>query len=82
MLPLLLNAYALNIIKSVLAEHNVKLRLNLLPGAPDAEPAAKPKRAPTAGSVADMAAKHPIVQQAQKLFSAEIRNVIDLRDKD
>ena len=82
MLPLLLNADALAIIKSVLAQSNIKLRLNLLPGAANAAAAPKPKRAAAAGSVADLAAKHPIVQEAQRLFSAEIRNVFDLRDKD
>ena len=81
MLPLLLNADALNVIKTVLAQHNVKLRLNLIPGTAASAPA-KPKRAAAAGSVADLAAKHPVVQQAQQLFNAEIRNVIDLRDKD
>ncbi len=80
MLPLLLNADAQNVIKSILAEHNVRLRLNFLPGTANAV-ASKPKRSPAIGSVADLAAKHPIVQEAQKLFSAEIRNVIDLRDK-
>ena len=82
MLPLLLNSDALAIIKSVLAQSNIKLRLNLLPGAANAAAAPKPKRAAAAGSVADLAARHPIVQEAQRLFSAEIRNVFDLRDKD
>jgi DNA polymerase-3 subunit gamma/tau len=82
MLPLLINADAQAIIKSVLAQHNIKLRLNLLPGAANTTAAPKPKRAAKAGSVQDLAEKHPIVQQARKLFSAEIRNVIDLRDKD
>jgi DNA polymerase-3 subunit gamma/tau len=82
MLPLLINADALSTIKSVLAQHNVKLRLNLLPGEAGAVAAPKPKRAAAAGSVNELAEKHPIVQQAQKLFSAEIRNIIDLRDKD
>jgi DNA polymerase-3 subunit gamma/tau len=82
MLPVLINAEALNTIKSVLAQHNVKLRLNLLPGEAGAVAASKPKRAAAAGSVNELAEKHPIVQQARKLFSAEIRNVIDLRDKD
>ncbi len=82
MLPLLLNAEAQAIIKSVLTTQNLKLRLNLIPGAPQAAAAPKPKRAAAAGSAADLAAKHPVVQQAQKLFDAEIRNVIDLREKD
>ena len=82
MLPLLVNADAMNTIKSVLAKHNVKLRLNLLPGEAGTVATPKPKRAAAAGSVNELAEKHPIVQQAKKLFSAEIRNVIDLRDKD
>jgi DNA polymerase III subunit gamma/tau len=82
MLPLLINADAQSIIKSILTQHNVKLRLNLLPGAATSAAAPKPTRAAAAGSVKELAEKHPIVQQAQKLFSAEIRNVIDLRDKD
>jgi len=82
MLPLLLNADAQTIVKSVLAKHNIKLRLNFIPGTANTAAATKPKRAAKAGSVQDLAEKHPIVQQAQKLFSAEIRNVIDLRDKD
>ncbi len=80
MLPLLLNADAQSILKHVLAQHNVKLRLNLLPGAANKAAPAKPKRAAT-GSVHELAAKHPIVQQAQQLFNAEIQTVIDLRDK-
>jgi DNA polymerase-3 subunit gamma/tau len=82
MLPLLINADAQNIIKSVLTQHSVKLRLNLLPGTANTTAAPKSKRAPAAGSVADLAAKHPIVQQARALFNAEIQTVIDLRDKD
>jgi DNA polymerase-3 subunit gamma/tau len=82
MLPLLINADATSIIKLVLAQHNVKLRLNILPGAANAAATPKPKRAAASGSVQQLAENHPIVQQAQKLFSAEIRNIIDLRDKD
>jgi len=32
--------------------------------------------------VAEMAEKHPMVQEARRLFSAEISNVIDLREKE
>jgi hypothetical protein len=31
--------------------------------------------------VAEMAEKHPMVQEARRLFSADISNVIDLREK-
>ena len=83
MLPLLINAEAQAIIKSVLAAQNIKLRLNFLPGVAAAANTTKAKRAPAAGKVADLAAKHPVVRRRRKkLFDAEIRNVIDLRNKD
>jgi DNA polymerase-3 subunit gamma/tau len=52
----------------------------LLPGSASSEK--KKPRAAKAGSAEDLAAKHPVVQQAQRLFNAEIRNVIDLREAD
>jgi DNA polymerase-3 subunit gamma/tau len=55
----------------------------LLPGASGAAAVVTKKpRAAKNGSVEEMAAKHPVVQEAQRLFGAEIRNVIDLRDSD
>jgi DNA polymerase-3 subunit gamma/tau len=48
-----------------------------------AAPAAQKKtRAPRSGSVQAKALEHPMVQQAQKLFQAEIQTVIDLREND
>ena len=59
------------------------LKVVLLPSASGATAAATKKpRAAKSGSVEEMAAKHPVVQEAQRLFGAEIRNVIDLRDSD
>ena len=43
---------------------------------------AKKPRAAKTGSVQAKAMEHPIVQRAQTLFNAEIRNVIDLREND
>jgi DNA polymerase-3 subunit gamma/tau len=56
------------------------LKLALLPGTATAVEK-KPRVAKT-GSVQAKAMEHPIVQQAQRLFQAEIRNVIDLREGD
>ncbi len=81
MLPLLFNAEAERILKSTLAAHNVKLRLSILPGASVEQPS-RPRSAASAASVDELAANHPVVQQARQLFSAEISNVIDLRGKD
>jgi DNA polymerase-3 subunit gamma/tau len=55
--------------------------LVLLPGTATATEKKKPRAAKT-GSAQAKAMEHPVVQQAQRLFNAEIRNVIDLRDND
>jgi DNA polymerase-3 subunit gamma/tau len=82
MLPVIINADAERILKATLRTHAPTLKLQLLPGAPAASNAApKTPRAATAGSAAELANKHPLVQQAIQLFSAEISNIIDLRDK-
>ena len=56
-------------------------KLTLLTGAAAPAAAKKPRPART-GSVQAKALEHPMVQQAQKLFHAEIQTVIDLREPD
>ena len=81
MLPMVVNPEAEKIVKAALRDAGVgTLKLVLLPGAPGA--AAKKPRAAKSGSAQAKALEHPVVQQAQKLFQAEIRTVIDLRDND
>jgi DNA polymerase III subunit gamma/tau len=83
MLPVVLNADAEKIMKAALREANAgALTVKLLPGTPAANAAPKKPRAAASGSVAEMAEKHPMVQEARRLFSAEISNVIDLREKE
>jgi DNA polymerase III subunit gamma/tau len=82
MLPTLFNADANRILTATLRQSHPNLKLSLLPGTPTASAAPKKKRAPASGSAAELAENHPVVQQAKRLFSAEISNVIDLRDKD
>jgi DNA polymerase-3 subunit gamma/tau len=77
MLPVVMNAEAEKIMRGVAREAGVT-RLTLLPGTPSAG-ANKPKAVRT-GSVQAKALEHPMVQQAQKLFNAEIQTVIDLRE--
>lgn len=55
-------------------------RLQLLPGAVSEANGKRKVRPAAVGSAAELAEKHPIVQQARELFSAEISNVIDLRE--
>jgi DNA polymerase III subunit gamma/tau len=82
MLPMVVNPEAEKIVKAALRDAGVgALKLVLLPGSAAAAAAKKP-RAAKSGSVQAKALEHPVVQQAQKLFQAEIRTVIDLRDND
>jgi DNA polymerase-3 subunit gamma/tau len=81
MLPVVVNTDAERILKAALREANAgSLTLKLIPGVPAAA-APKKARAAASGSAAELAEKHPMVQEARRLFSAEISNVIDLRDK-
>jgi DNA polymerase-3 subunit gamma/tau len=83
MLPVILNADAERTLKTTLREANAgSLILKLIPGVPAAAAGPKKPRQAASGSVAEMAEKHPMVQEARRLFSAEISNVIDLRDKE
>jgi DNA polymerase-3 subunit gamma/tau len=80
MLPLGINAEAEKLLIAALRTHNTgATKLRLLPGAGVAAAPKKPRQA-LSGSAAELAANHPVVQQAKQLFSAEISNIIDLRD--
>jgi DNA polymerase-3 subunit gamma/tau len=82
MLPMVINPEAEKLVRAALRGSEAgRLKLVLLPGAANAAAAKKPRAAKT-GSVQAKAMDHPVVQQAQRLFNAEIRNVIDLRDND
>jgi len=55
----------------------------LLPGVAQSDSSApKRPRVAASGSAAELAERHPMVQEAKRLFGAEISNVIDLRGKD
>jgi DNA polymerase-3 subunit gamma/tau len=82
MLPMVINPEADKIVRAALRSAGLgQLKLVLLPGSGGSS-AAKKTRPAKSGSVQAKALEHPVVQQAQKLFNAEIRNVIDLRDND
>jgi DNA polymerase-3 subunit gamma/tau len=83
MLPVVMNAEAEKILRGVLRECGGEaLKLVLLPGLGAAVAVKKVARAAMAGSAAEMAERHPVVQEARRLFSAEISNVVDLRGND
>jgi DNA polymerase-3 subunit gamma/tau len=79
MLPVVINPEAEKIARAALRDAGI-LKLTLLPAVATA--AAKKSRPARTGSVQAKALEHPMVQQAQKLFAAEIQTVIDLREPD
>jgi DNA polymerase-3 subunit gamma/tau len=82
MLAATFNAEADRVMKAAMRDaHAGALKLSLLAGAATA-PATKKPRAAAAGSVAELAEKHPVVQEACRIFGAEIGNVTDLRSKE
>jgi DNA polymerase-3 subunit gamma/tau len=81
MLPVVLNGESERILKTTVRPSGI-LKINFLPGTPaPTNSAPKKPRAAASGSAAELAEKHPIVQEARRLFAAEISNVIDLRGK-
>jgi DNA polymerase-3 subunit gamma/tau len=81
MLPLGINAEAEKLLLTLLRSHDTgATKLRLLASAGTAASAPKKTGPARSGSAAELAEKHPIVQQAKALFSAEISNIIDLRD--
>jgi DNA polymerase-3 subunit gamma/tau len=79
-LPAVMNPNAEKIARAALRELGIA-KLTLLPGSPAPAAEKRPRPART-GSVQQKALEHPMVQQAQKLFQAEIQTVIDLREGD
>jgi DNA polymerase-3 subunit gamma/tau len=79
MLPIVLNAEAEKIARNAVRGLGV-LRLTLLPGAVSATATTKKPKTAASGSVQAKAIEHPMVQEAQRLFNAEIQTVIDLRE--
>jgi len=82
MIPIMINAEADRVMKTVLRTQNLgTLKLKFLPGTAPVAPKERANRPAAAGSAEELAAKHPIVQQARQLFSAEVIRVDDLRGK-
>ena len=81
MLPTVLNPEAEKIARAAVVSRKTGFKVVFLPGAKKAEASKKP-RAAKSGSAQAKALEHPIVQEAQRLFRAEVRNVIDLTSND
>jgi DNA polymerase-3 subunit gamma/tau len=78
LLPITINPEAEKLVKAALRTHGI-LKHTLLSGAATSSAAKKP-RAAKSGSAQAKAEQHPLVQQARRLFDAEIQAVIDLSE--
>ena len=79
MLKLTVNAACEKIIRQELQRLGAPARFMVTPGE---GVAAKAAIGPVvAGSVQEAALAHPMVQQAQEIFKADVRSVVDLRQK-
>jgi DNA polymerase-3 subunit gamma/tau len=83
MLPTVINPEAEKILRAAIQAITPGLRITLLPATAAAKSTTPKKpRAAASGSAQARAMEHPIVREAQRLFNAEIRNVIDLTPND
>ena len=81
MLALTINAAAEKIIRQELQRLGAPARFFVVPGDGVASANGQIDVAPLAGSVQEAALAHPLVQRAKEIFKAEVRSVVDLRQK-
>jgi DNA polymerase-3 subunit gamma/tau len=80
MLALTVNAAAEKIIRQELQRLGAPTRLLVVPGEGTAQSTA-PMAAPPVGSIQEAALANPLVKRAREIFKAEVRSVVDLRQK-
>jgi DNA polymerase-3 subunit gamma/tau len=80
---LTVNAAAEKIIRQQLQRLGAPTRFMVVPGegAAATVPASAKTAAPSAGSIQETALANPLVQRAKEIFNAEVRSVLDLRQK-
>jgi DNA polymerase-3 subunit gamma/tau len=84
MLALTVNAAAEKIIRQELQRLGAPSRFLVVPGdgaGPSAGQAGASMATPLAGSIQEAALANPLVQRAREIFKAEVRSVVDLRQK-
>jgi DNA polymerase-3 subunit gamma/tau len=83
MIAITVNAAAEKIIRQELQRLGAPTRFLVVPGEANGTipQSSSPIAAPQAGSIQEAALSHPSVQRAREIFQAEIRSVIDLRQK-
>lgn len=81
MLGLTMNAEAEKIVKNALRSIGTTTKISFVPGEASTS-GPRPTSTPVAGgSVQAAALENPLVQKAQELFQAEVRSVLDLRER-
>ncbi|HEY1208807.1 MAG TPA: DNA polymerase III subunit gamma/tau [Terracidiphilus sp.] len=80
MLALTINAAAEKIIRQELHRLGAPTRFLVVPGEGSAQ-SAVPMAAPPVGSIGEAALANPLVQRAREIFNADVRSVVDLRQK-
>jgi DNA polymerase III subunit gamma/tau len=81
MLGLTLNGEAWKIVREALRGAGATQKMTVVPGEPAAEASSGAPRTWSRDSIEAVALGNPLVRQAQELFQAEVRSVLDLRDK-
>ena len=79
MLGLVMNPEADRLAKGVMREMGLPPKLSVVPG--EGGTGSPTTRPVPQGSVQAQAMENPLVKQAQELFRAEVRSILDLRDK-
>ncbi|HME57119.1 MAG TPA: DNA polymerase III subunit gamma/tau [Terracidiphilus sp.] len=80
MLALTINTAAEKIIRQELHRLGAPTRFSVVPGEGTAQ-CAVPMAAPPVGSIGETALANPLVQRAREIFKADVRSVVDLRQK-
>ncbi len=81
MLGLTMNGEAWKIVREALRGAGATQKMTVVPGETAAEPSSGAPRTLSRDSIEAVALGNPLVRQAQELFQAEVRSVLDLRDK-
>jgi DNA polymerase-3 subunit gamma/tau len=81
MLGLTMNGEAWKIVREALRGAGATQKMTVVPGEMAAEPASGTPRVWSRDSIEAVALGNPLVRQAQELFQAEVRSVLDLREK-
>ena len=81
MLSLTVNAAAEKIIREALSRQSAPTRFLVVPGEGGNHAAAQVTPSPAEGSIQEAALANPLVQRAREILHAEVRSVVDLREK-